>query len=354
MIGNGQDYGILRGDSITHMMGDMPKASVDMLCSSPPFPSLYSYTSSESDIGNSEDLKAETKIHLGYFYRGLSRVLKPGRVAVIHVCQIVKMKRSGGDGGLFDFRGLNIRLGQRAGLIYEYDWIVRKNPQSQAIRTKSRELQFSGLESDRARSRGAQGDYLIKFRAPGENAVPVRSQGSVSRNEWIEWAECCWSDIRETDTLNVRDTKGEGDTRHVCPLQLGVIRRLIRLYSNPGELVFDPFTGIGSVGVGAIEHDRKFYGVELKQEYHTAALENIRKAVEKKKASSRTLFDGLPDPDTVRVGPEGDSIRCHNDDRIGEEHIPWGREIEEDDDGELVYRDKDGNVITPSIGGGAS
>jgi hypothetical protein len=89
--------------------------------------------------------------------------------------------------------------------VFEYDWCVRKNPQSQAIRTKSRELQFAGLESDRAKQRGALPDYLLKFRAPGENAVKIDSDGQVSRNDWIEWAECCWMDIRETDTLNVAE-----------------------------------------------------------------------------------------------------------------------------------------------------
>src|SRR5207248_3004661 len=133
-----------------------------------------------------------------------------------------RMKRVDRLGGLIDFRGLNIRLGQRAGLVWEYDWLVRKNPQAQAIRTRSRELQFAGLESDRAKSRGTLGDYLIKFRAPGENAVPVEGPNQVSRNNWIDWAECCWRDVKETDTLNVHGTKGEGDTKHICPLQLGV------------------------------------------------------------------------------------------------------------------------------------
>ena len=125
------------------------------------------------------------------------------------------MKRCG-EVGLHDFRGLNIRLGERAGLIYEYDWAVRKNPQAQTIRTRSRELQFAGLESDRAKSRGCLHDYLIKFRSPGENVIPIDT-GGVSRNEWIKWAEGTWMDIKETDTLNVKDGRGDDDTRHICP-----------------------------------------------------------------------------------------------------------------------------------------
>jgi hypothetical protein len=133
------------------MLEEMPPESVDFSVFSPPFPSLFAYTSKAEDIGNSEDMRGEAKIHLGYFFRGLRRVLKPGRAAVVHVMQIPRLKRSG-EVGLHDYRGLNIRLGERAGLVYEYDWVVRKNPQAQAIRTRSRELQFAGLESDRSKA----------------------------------------------------------------------------------------------------------------------------------------------------------------------------------------------------------
>jgi hypothetical protein len=272
------------------MLEEMPPASVDFSVFSPPFPSLFAYTSKAEDIGNSEDMRGEAKIHLGYFFRGLRRVLKPGRAAVVHVMQIPRLKRSG-EVGLHDYRGLNIRLGERAGLVYEYDWVVRKNPQAQAIRTRSRELQFAGLESDRAKQRGCLPDYLIKFRAPGENEVAIDSDGDVSRNEWIDWAECCWSDIRETNTLNVKEARSEEDTKHICPLQLDVIDRLVRLYSNPGEIVFSPFTGIGSEGYVSLQRGRRFYGCELKPEYHSQALKNLSKAERTHQANSRTLFD---------------------------------------------------------------
>lgn len=278
MLLSDTEWHIHHGDCIPHMLEDMPEQSVDMSVFSPPFPALYAYTSESCDIGNSEDLRHEAKLHLGYFYRGLARVLKPGRVAVVHVMQIPRLKRSG-EVGLHDFRGLNIRLGERAGLVYEYDWLVRKNPQAQAIRTKSRELQFSGLESDRAKSRGTLGDYLIKFRAPGDNEVPIQSEGEVSRNDWIDWAECCWFDIKETDTLNTRNAKGEDDVKHICPLQLPVIRRLVKLYSNPGEIVFSPFTGIGSEGYEALKHGRRFYGCEIKDEYIQEARKNMANAI---------------------------------------------------------------------------
>ena len=283
-------YAVHQGDCIPHMLEEMPPQSVDFSVFSPPFPSLFSYTSKAEDIGNSENMKGEAKIHLSYFFRGLARVLKPGRAVVVHVMQIPRLKRSG-EVGLHDYRGLNIRLGERAGLVYEYDWVVRKNPQAQAIRTRSRELQFAGLESDRAKQRGCLPDYLIKFRAPGENEVAIDSDGDVSRNEWIEWAECCWSNIRETNTLNVKEARSEEDTKHICPLQLDVIDRLVRLYTNPGEVVFSPFTGIGSEGYVSLQRGRSFYGCELKPEYHAQALKNLAKAERTHKADSKTLFD---------------------------------------------------------------
>lgn len=271
-------YTIFHGDCIPHM-ATMPAASMDMAVFSPPFPALYAYTSSSSDIGNSEDLRGETKLHLSFFYRQLARIIKPGRVVAVHVAQIPRMKRTGGT-GLFDFRGLNIRLAERAGLSFEYDWCIRKNPQSQAIRTKSRELQFSGLESDRAKSRGSLPDYILKFRAPGENAKAVDAAGQVSRNQWIDWAECAWMDIRETDTLNVAEGRAEDDTKHICPLQLQVIERLVRLFTDPDEVVFSPFAGIGSEGYIALKLGRRFYGCELKDEYYAAALRNMQRALE--------------------------------------------------------------------------
>ena len=292
LLSENQEYHLHHGDCIAHM-AEMPEASVDFSVFSPPFVSLYAYTSLPNDIGNSENYKHEAKLHLSFFYRQLSRIVKPGRVVFVHVMQIPRMKRSG-EVGLHDFRGLNIRIGERAGLVYEYDWLVRKNPQAQAIRTKSRELQFSGLEADRAKTRGTLGDYLIKFRAPGENAVPIDAKGQVSRNDWIEWAECCWNDIRETDTLNVKEGRGDDDVKHICPLQLQVIDRLVRLYSNPGEIVFSPFTGIGSEGYTALKLGRRFYGCELKDEYVSAATSNLENSIKEREAVADASLFGVP------------------------------------------------------------
>jgi DNA modification methylase len=283
-----ENYHVHHGDCIP-FMADLPDACIDMSVFSPPFPSLYAYTESDSDLGNSEDMNGDARIHLSFFYRQLARIIKPGRVAIVHVADIPRMKRSGGV-GLYDYRGLNVKLAERAGLVFEYAWMIRKNPQAQALRTRSRELQFAGLESDRAKARGCLPDWLLKFRAPGDNAVAVDSPGAVSRNEWIQWAESCWFDIRETDTLNTKAAKSEDDTRHICPLQLGVIERMVRLYTNDGELVFSPFTGIGSEGYEAVRLGRRFLGCELKDEYYKQALKNIGEAYAKSQQVEKMLF----------------------------------------------------------------
>jgi hypothetical protein len=286
---NGSRWHMEQADCIEHM-ATLPEHSMDFSVFSPPFPSLFSYTDQEADIGNSDDLQNEAKLHLSFFYQQLQRVMRPGRVICVHVQQIAGLVRNG-DYGLFDFRGMNIRLAQRAGLIYTYDWLVSKNPQAQAIRTHSHNLLFVTLERDRALSRGGLGDYLIKFIAPGENKVAIASPG-ISREEWIQWAEACWpwSDVRETDTLNTKEAKGEHDTKHICPLQLKVINRLVRLYTNPDEIVFSPFAGIGSEGYEALKLGRRFYGIELKDEYHQVALRNLAKA-ERHESERMSLFE---------------------------------------------------------------
>ena len=181
MINKNEEWKIVNEDCIEHM-ATLPENVFDFSVFSPPFPALYSYSNSESDIGNSEGLKREGKLHLSFFYRQLARVVKPGRAICVHVMQIPRLKRSG-EVGLHDFRGLNIKLGERSGLIYEYDWAIRKNPQAQAIRTRSRELQFAGLETDRAKQRGTLLDYIIKFSSTSW-ARYIAFRTNVSVNYW--------------------------------------------------------------------------------------------------------------------------------------------------------------------------
>jgi len=298
----GEEYRVELADCIEHMHA-MPSASVDMCVHSPPFPAVFAYSDSHADLGNSEDLNYEAPLHFSFYLKALRRVLKPGRVLIVHCTQIALLKRSGRE-GMFDFRGMIIRLAQRAGFIYKYDWLVRRNPQTQALRTHAHELQFAGLERDRANSRGCMGDYLIKFQAPGENDVPIDTAGEVSRDEWIQWAEACWKDIRETDTLNVKEGREESDVKHICPMALGIYERCIRLFSNHGEIILDPFAGIGSCGFVALggtspvtgrtlQNTRRFYGIEMKGSYHATAVRNCEKALRQRVDRQKTLFDTL-------------------------------------------------------------
>jgi hypothetical protein len=298
LLSEGQLFHVHHGDCIPRMAHDAGGV-IDFTVFSPPFPALYAYTSEACDIGNSEDFRTEAKLHLSWFYRVLARVLKPGRVALVHVMQIPKLKRTG-EAGTFDFRGLNIRIAQRCGLIYNYDWLVTKNPQTEAIRSRSHALQFASMTRDRAVMHGQLGDYLIKFRAPGENKVPIDSPDQVSRAEWIAWAESAWPwrgehAIQQSRTLNTTTAKADGDTKHICPLQLDIIDRAVRLYSNPGEIVFSPFAGIGSEGYEAIRLGRRFYGCELKNEYHAEALRNLERTAREfagaGQSSQLSIFD---------------------------------------------------------------
>jgi DNA modification methylase len=289
ILKSNERWRLVQADCIEHM-ATLPDACFDFSVFSPPFPSLFSYTDSEADLGNSEDFKGDAKLHLMYFFNQFARMLKPGRAAIVHCQQIPALKRNG-EFSTVDLRGILIRLGKRAGLIYESDWPVTKNPQAQAIRTRSTKLQFATLDRDSVNLCPAFNDYLIKFRAPGDNAEPVKS--TISRNDWINWAEGVWDwqQISTTDTLNTYEAKGDDDTKHICPLQLGVIRRCVRMYSNHGDTVFSPFAGIGSEGYVSLIEGRRFYGCEIKDEYVAAARKNLAMA-ESKEREQLGLFTG--------------------------------------------------------------
>lgn len=285
---NGKRWHVAHADCIEHM-AELPQHCVDCAIFSPPFPALFCYTDKPNDLGNCDSLDAEMTLHFSFFFRQLVRVVKPGRVVMVHCMQIPALKRSGVE-STYDFRGLLIRLARRAGFVYDTDWPVTKNPQSQAIRTHSHKLLFVTLERDRSVSAPAFNDYLIKLRAPGENEVPICSK-EIKRNEWIDWAEGVWDwhTIRETDTLNAAAGRTTEDVKHICPLQLPVIKRLVTLYTNPDEIVFSPFTGIGSEGYEALRLGRRFYGCEIKDSYVAAAKKNLRRAA-KQEEEQLALF----------------------------------------------------------------
>jgi DNA modification methylase len=270
----GELWTVDNGDCI-ETMATLPANMVDLSVYSPPFISLYTYTASERDIGNCAT-EQEFFHHIGFMIRELLRLTKPGRLSCCHVAQVPAMLSRDGYIGMKDFRGKTIEAFQAEGWIYHGEVCIDKDPQAQAIRTKSKSLLFVQMRKDASWLRPALADYILVFRKPGENAVPVIPD--LSNEDWIEWARPIWYGIRESDTLQVAEARADEDERHICPLQLGTIERCIRLWSNPGELVFSPFAGIGSEGYEAVRLNRRFFGVELKPSYAAVAVKNLRAA----------------------------------------------------------------------------
>lgn len=280
----GTNWTLWNGDSCERMQ-EMDNNSVDLSVSSPPFASLYTYSDSIRDLGNSTD-RAQFLEHYRFIIDQLLRVTKPGRLACVHVQQMATTKAMHGVIGLTDFRGDVIRAYIGAGWVFHGEVTVNKNPQAQAIRTKAQSLLFVTKNRDSSMSRPALADYLLLFRKPGDNAVPIKTD--VSNDEWIKWAEPVWWDIRETNTLNERLGREDTDERHICPLQLDFIDRCIRLWSNKGELVFDPFGGLGSTPYEAVKLGRKGMSIELKHSYWVESVKLISQL--DKQLNTATLF----------------------------------------------------------------
>ena len=280
----GEGWKLMLGDSAERLK-EIEEKSVGLSIFSPPFGSLYTYSPTERDLGNSKN-DEEFWEHFGFISNELLRVMQPGRNVCIHVQQIATQKAKDGVIGLKDFRGDVIRHFQDIGFIYHGEVCIDKDPQAQAIRTHSKALLFAQLRKDSSWSRPALADYILIFRAPGENANPVHPE--LTNDEWIEWARPIWYGIKESDTLNVVEARSSDDERHICPLQLGTIERCIRLWSNLGDAVLSPFAGIGSEGYEAIKNGRKFIGIELKPEYFKVAVKNMERAEED--AHSMDLF----------------------------------------------------------------
>jgi len=273
---DGDHYRLIHGDCIK-IMDDMEAESVDLSVFSPPFASLFTYSSERADMGNCRDGgNEEFNIHFAHFARRLFRVMKRGRVVGLHLAQLVAFRSRHGRKGIRDFRGKVIEVMEGAGFHYYGEFVIPKNPQAVAIRTKSERLQFSQLKRDSLESSPALNDYVLEFRRPGKQAEPVKTD--ISNEEWIRWASGVWGDIDETDVLSYRQARGENDERHICPLQLPVIERCVRLWSNPGEVVFSPFAGVGSEVYTAIKQRRYGLGVELKAEYFLQAVRHAELA----------------------------------------------------------------------------
>jgi DNA modification methylase len=285
----------VRGDGYVMMLGDSAEKlreiddeSIGLSVFSPPFISLYTYSPTERDLGNcrTED---EFFGHFGFIIDELLRVTMPGRNCCVHVAQVPAMLSRDGYIGLKDFRGQTIQAFEQHGWVYHGEVCIDKCPQVQAIRTKSKALLFVQLKKDASWLRPALADYILVFRKPGDNPVPI--QPDITNDEWIEWARPVWYGIRETDTLNAAAATETEDERHICPLQLGTIERCVRLWSNPGETILSPFAGIGSEGYVALKTGRQFVGIELKPSYWQTARGNLERALSE--GHEVTLFDNL-------------------------------------------------------------
>ena len=271
---SGTNWRMMLGDSCERL-AEIPDESIDLSVYSPPFASLFTYSPSLRDLGNSGS-REEFLTHYGYILAEKLRVTKPGRLSCVHVQQLTTSKAMHGVTGLTDFRGEVIRAHQAAGWTFHGEVTVNKDPQSQAIRTKAHALMFVTKNRDSSGTRPGLADYLLLFRKPGDNVVPIKTD--VTNEEWIDWAQPVWMDIRETRTLNVRVAREDADEKHICPLQLDFIERCVRLWSNPGETVLSPFAGIGSEGYVSILKGRKFIGCELKPAYWKTACDNLMAA----------------------------------------------------------------------------
>ena len=305
----GQGWRLMLGDSCERL-AEVKDDSIDLAVYSPPFASLFVYSPSLRDLGNSSD-RSEFFTHFKFIIEEMLRVTKPGRINAVHVQQLTTTKSTHGIVGLTDFRGEVIRAYQDAGWIYHGEVTIDKDPQAQAIRTKAQALMFNQLHRDSSKTRPALADYLLMFRKPGDNAVPI--VGDVDNDSWIAWARpiwrgtddegsltametegltiptSCWYGIRESNTLNVAAGRDSQDERHICPLQLDLIERCVRLWSNAGETVLSPFAGIGSEGYVSVKLGRSFVGCELKPSYWKAAVANLKRA--ESDANTATLFD---------------------------------------------------------------
>lgn len=265
---------LYNGDS-AEVLPKLPTGSVDFSIFSPPFASTYTYSPSERDLGNVKD-DVQFWEQFSFVSRELLRVMRPGRIVAVHVANLPAYENRDGASGRKDFRGDTIRHFQDAGFIYHSEICIDKNPQAQAIRTHSKGLLFVQLKRDASWMWQAWADYVVVFRAPGTNPIPIATD--LTQEEWIEYARPVWHGIRETDVLSVGEARENDDERHLCPLQLPVIERAVRLWSQRGEVVLSPFAGIGSEGVMSLRHGRKFVGVELKPAYYRVAARNLRKA----------------------------------------------------------------------------
>lgn len=302
-------YAIYNGDSV-ELIKALPDASVGMSVFSPPFSSLYTYSASDRDMGNC-DGDDEFAQHFDFLVKDLFRVMQSGRLVAIHCMNLPTSKVNDGYIGIKDFRGDLIRLFQSHGFIYHSEVVIWKDPVIAVQRTKDLGLLHKQVVKDSCMSRQGIPDYLVVMRKPGVNDNPVsgpfeldefagtdkpspcgdRTRDSI--NVWQRYASPVWMDINPSDTLQYMAGRHKDDNRHICPLQLQVIHRAIDLWSNPDDIVFTPFMGIGSEVYQALKMGRRAIGFELKPSYYDLAKRNIGEVADQISTSDTPLLDLL-------------------------------------------------------------
>jgi len=299
-------YAAYHADTV-EVAQSLPDNSVHHSCFSPPFETLYTYSNSDRDMGNSKDSN-EFWNHYRFLIAEQFRVMMPGRLVAIHCMNLPTSKQNDGYIGIRDFRGEIIRAYQAAGFIYHSEVVIWKDPVVAMQRTKALGLLHKTIKKDSSMSRQGIPDTMVIMRKPGENESPIagpldhytgdnppanfkRIDYDDNRCAWIEansdatpidvwqrYASPVWMDINQTDTLQFREARDTDDERHIAPLQLGVIERCLQLWSLPGETVWSPFMGIGSEGYVSLRMGRKFIGAELKESYFKLAARNLEQA----------------------------------------------------------------------------
>lgn len=274
---SGDNWSLYNGDCVEVVSG-LPDSSIDYSIFSPPFASLYTYSNSPRDMGNCRT-DAEFFEHFSFLVAELARVMKPGRNVSFHCMQLPTSKERDGYIGLKDFRGELIRCFQQHGFIYASEVVIWKDPVTAMQRTKALGLLHKTVRTNASMCRQGIPDYLITMRAPGEVSDKVtHDPAQYPVDKWQKAASPVWMDIDPSDTLQYRSAREHDDERHICPLQLDVIRRGVDLWTNPGDIVLSPFAGIGSEGFVALEMGRRFIGAELKESYFNQAVQNLANA----------------------------------------------------------------------------
>lgn len=275
---------LYHGDSC-EILREIPSNSVHFEVYSPPFASLYTYSNSERDLGNTRN-DSEFFQQFEYIVKELYRVLVPGRLMSVHCMNLPTSKERDGFIGIKDFRGELIRMFESEGFIYHSEVCIWKDPVIAMQRTKALGLLHKQIKKDSAMCRQGIPDYLVTMRKPGDNPEPVtHTNESFPVNVWQRFASPVWMDINPNDTLQKESAREQEDEKHICPLQLTVIRRAINLWTNPGDVVLSPFGGIGSEPYVALETGRKAVAIELKGSYYRQMVANCKGVVANKQVS---------------------------------------------------------------------